>query len=48
LPSAKSDLSKKRKMRTDDILRIASLSKPVTAVGVAILAGESKPKGLGQ
>ncbi|MCU1238618.1 MAG: beta-lactamase, partial [Candidatus Solibacter sp.] len=38
----KSDLSKSRKMRTDDIFWIESMSKPITAVCIAILADEGK------
>jgi CubicO group peptidase (beta-lactamase class C family) len=38
----KTDLAKDRKMRTDDIFWIASMSKPITAVCVAILADERK------
>ena len=38
----KSDLAKDRKMRTDDIFWIASMSKPITAVCIAILADEGK------
>jgi CubicO group peptidase (beta-lactamase class C family) len=37
-----SDLASGRKMRTDDIFWIASMSKPVTAVAVALLADEGK------
>jgi CubicO group peptidase (beta-lactamase class C family) len=37
-----SDLASGRKMRTDDIFWIASMTKPITAVGVAILADEGK------
>jgi CubicO group peptidase (beta-lactamase class C family) len=40
----KSDLAKDRKMRTDDIFWIASMSKPITAVCIAILADEGKLK----
>src|SRR5580700_9885890 len=36
----KSDMAKDRKMRTDDIFWIASMSKPITAVCVAILADD--------
>ena len=38
----KTDLAKDRKMRTDDIFWIASMSKPITAVCIAILADERK------
>src|ERR1022692_723175 len=38
----KTDMAKDRKMRTDDIFWIASMSKPVTAVSIAILADERK------
>lgn len=38
----KSDMAKDRKMRTDDIFWIASMSKPITAVCIAILADEGK------
>ena len=38
----KTDLAKDRKMRTDDIFWIASMSKPITAVCIAILADEGK------
>jgi CubicO group peptidase (beta-lactamase class C family) len=38
----KTDMAKDRKMRTDDIFWIASMSKPITAVCVAILADEGK------
>jgi CubicO group peptidase (beta-lactamase class C family) len=38
----KSDLAKDRKMRTDDIFWIASMSKPITAVAIAMLADEGK------
>ena len=37
-----SDLASGRKMRTDDVFWIASMSKPVTAVAVALLADEGK------
>src|SRR5437764_2590685 len=36
------DLAKDRKMRTDDIFWIASMTKPITAVCIAILADEGK------
>jgi CubicO group peptidase (beta-lactamase class C family) len=39
-----SDLATDRKMRTDDLFWIASMSKPITAVCVAILADEGKLK----
>jgi len=38
----KSDLAAERKLRTDDIFWIASMSKPITAVSIAILADERK------
>lgn len=38
----KSDLAKDRKLRTDDIFWIASMSKPVTAVCIGILKDEGK------
>jgi CubicO group peptidase (beta-lactamase class C family) len=38
----KTDLAKDRKMRTDDIFWIASMSKPITAVCIAILADDGK------
>jgi CubicO group peptidase (beta-lactamase class C family) len=38
----KTDLASDRKMRTDDIFWIASMSKPITAVAVAILADDHK------
>ncbi|GAC1669114.1 MAG: serine hydrolase domain-containing protein [Candidatus Acidiferrum sp.] len=38
----KTDIAGDRKMRTDDIFWIASMSKPITAVCVAILADERK------
>jgi CubicO group peptidase (beta-lactamase class C family) len=38
----KSDLAKDRKLQTDDIFWIASMTKPVTAVCIAILADEGK------
>jgi CubicO group peptidase (beta-lactamase class C family) len=38
----KTDLAKDRKMRTDDIFWIASMSKPITSVCIAILADEGK------
>ena len=38
----RSDMAKDRKLRTDDIFWIASMSKPVTAVCIAILADEGK------
>jgi len=38
----KSDLAKDRKMHADDIFWIASMSKPITAVAVAMLADEGK------
>jgi len=40
----KSDLASNRAMRTDDRFWIASMSKPMTAVAVAMLAGEGKLK----
>jgi CubicO group peptidase (beta-lactamase class C family) len=40
--AGKSDLSTGRAMRTDDIFWIASMSKPITAVCIAILADEGK------
>jgi len=40
--AGKSNLATGRAMRTDDIFWIASLSKPITAVCVAILADEGK------
>jgi len=38
----KSDMATDRKMRTDDIFWIASMSKPITAVCIAILKDEGK------
>jgi CubicO group peptidase (beta-lactamase class C family) len=38
----KTDMAKDRKMRTDDIFWIASMSKPITSVCIAILADDSK------
>lgn len=38
----KGDMTKDRKMRADDIFWIASMTKPITAVCVAILADEGK------
>jgi CubicO group peptidase (beta-lactamase class C family) len=38
----KTDIAKDRKMRTDDIFWIASMSKPITSVCIAILADEGK------
>jgi CubicO group peptidase (beta-lactamase class C family) len=38
----KTDLAKDRKMKTDDIFWIASMSKPITAVCIAILADDGK------
>jgi CubicO group peptidase (beta-lactamase class C family) len=38
----KTDMAGDRKMRTDDIFWIASMSKPITAVCIAILADDSK------
>src|ERR1039458_1788758 len=38
----KTDMAKDRKMRTDDIFWIASMTKPITAVCIAILADERK------
>jgi CubicO group peptidase (beta-lactamase class C family) len=38
----KTDLSTDRKMKTDDLFWIASMSKPITATAVAILADEGK------
>lgn len=38
----KTDIAKERKMRTDDIFWIASMTKPITAVCIAILADEGK------
>jgi len=38
----KTDMAKGRKMRTDDIFWIASMSKPITAVCIAILADDGK------
>ena len=40
--AGKTDLAKDRKMKTDDIFWIASMSKPITAVCVAILADDGK------
>ena len=40
----KSDLTNDRKMRTDDIFWIASMSKPITVACVAILADDGKLK----
>jgi CubicO group peptidase (beta-lactamase class C family) len=38
----KTDMAKVRKMQTDDIFWIASMTKPITAVCIAILADEGK------
>src|SRR5450759_972706 len=38
----KTDIAKERKMRTDDIFWIASMTKPITAVCIAILADDGK------
>jgi CubicO group peptidase (beta-lactamase class C family) len=38
----KTDMAKDRKMRTDDIFWIASMSKPITSVCIAILADDGK------
>ena len=38
----KTDMAGDRKMRTDDIFWIASMSKPITAVCIAILADDGK------
>jgi CubicO group peptidase (beta-lactamase class C family) len=38
----RSDMAKDRKLRPDDIFWIASMSKPITAVSIAILADEGK------
>ena len=38
----KTDMARDRKMRTDDIFWIASMSKPITAVCIAILADDGK------
>jgi len=38
----KTDMAKDRKMQTDDLFWIASMTKPVTAVCIAILADEGK------
>src|ERR1039457_6903395 len=38
----RTDLAKDRKMRTDDIFWIASMSKPITSVCIAILADDGK------
>ncbi len=38
----KTDLAKDRKMRTDDIFWIASMSKPITSVCIAILSDDGK------
>ncbi len=38
----KSDMAADRKMRTDDLFWIASMSKPITAVCIAILADDGK------
>jgi CubicO group peptidase (beta-lactamase class C family) len=38
----KTDLAKDRKMQTDDIFWIASMSKPITSVCIAILADDGK------
>ena len=40
----KTDMAKDRKMRTDDIFWIASMSKPITAACIAILADDGKLK----
>jgi CubicO group peptidase (beta-lactamase class C family) len=40
--AGKTDLAKDRKMRTDDIFWIASMSKPITSVCIAILADDGK------
>jgi CubicO group peptidase (beta-lactamase class C family) len=38
----KTDMAKDRKMKTDDIFWIASMSKPITSVCIAILADDGK------
>ena len=40
--AGKTDMNGARKMRTDDIFWIASMSKPITAVCIAILADDGK------
>ncbi len=40
--AGRTDITKDRRMRTDDIFWIASMSKPITSVCVAILADEGK------
>jgi CubicO group peptidase (beta-lactamase class C family) len=40
--AGKTDMDGERKMRTDDIFWIASMSKPITAVCIAILADDGK------
>ena len=40
--AGKTDLAKDRKMRTDDIFWIASMSKPITSVCIAIVADDGK------
>ena len=40
--AGRTDLAKDRKMRTDDIFWIASMSKPITSVCIAILADDGK------
>jgi len=40
--AGKTDLAKDRKMKTDDIFWIASMSKPITSVCIAILADDGK------
>ena len=39
----KTDISKDRKMQTDDIFWIASMTKPITNVCIAILADQGRP-----
>ena len=40
--AGRSDSANGRKMRTDDIFWIASMSKPITAVAIAILVDDGK------
>src|ERR1017187_7565717 len=40
----KTDMAKDRKMKTDDIFWIASMSKPITSACIAILADDGKLK----
>ncbi|HLK65918.1 MAG TPA: serine hydrolase domain-containing protein [Bryobacteraceae bacterium] len=40
--TGRTDLAKNRKMRTDDIFWIASMSKPIAAICIAMLADDGK------